>query len=113
MEKNKLNSTPDYASLSLEDVRRLYDMREKEILLSNYNLPEKPSTDGYFHIFVKDASKKSGRKQIKDKTLDGLKEKIILHEKGMNGSARKTFKDLHKIVLENKLLYTSIAGNSL
>ena len=105
MEKKSLNSALDYASLSLEDVRRLYDMKEKEILLSNYNLPEKPSTDGYFHIFVKDASKKSGRKQIKDKTLDGLKEKIILHEKGMNGSARKTFKDLHKIVLENKLLY--------
>lgn len=50
-----MNSALDYASLSLEDVRRLYDMKEKEILLSNYNLPEKPSTDGYFHIFVKDA----------------------------------------------------------
>lgn len=105
MEKKSLNDSINYATLSLEDVQKLYEMKERELLLSKYNFPKQPSSDGYYHICVKDKSKKSGRRQIKDKTLKGLEEKVILHEKGMNGTARKTFKDLHKIVLESRLQY--------
>lgn len=41
----------------------------------------------------------------KPKTLLGLQEKVILHEKGIHGTSRKKFKDIFKIVLENKLQY--------
>lgn len=95
----------DYANLTLEDMRKLYEMKEKETLLKKYNFPNHPSSDGYYHIYVKDDSKKSGRKAIKDKTLLGLQEKVILHEKGVHGRARKTFKDVFKIVMDNKLQY--------
>lgn len=76
---------------------KLYIMKEKEELLKNYNFPEKPSSDGYYHIYVKDSSKKNGRRSVKDKTLSGLQEKIILFEKGATGSAKKTFHDIFEI----------------
>lgn len=66
-EKNCLQSEIDYANLSLEDMRKLYEMKEKQTLLEKYNFPDHPSSDGYYHIYVKDDSKKSGRKAIKDK----------------------------------------------
>ena len=100
-----LNNQYLYDKLSLEDTRKLYEMKENEELLKNYNFPKQPSTDGFYHIYVTDCTKKSGRKAIKSKTLEGLQEKVLLHEKGASGTARKRFKDVFQIVLSNKLLY--------
>lgn len=104
-QNNNLQTEINYANLSLEDIRKLYEMKEKNTLLEKYNFPSMPSSDGYYHIYVKDVSKKSGRKAIKDKTLSGLQEKILLHEKGISGSARKKFKDVFEIVQTEKLRY--------
>ena len=75
-------------SLSFEDVRKLYKQMEKERLLSRYNLPSKPSSDGYYHVYLADPGKKSGRRQIKARSLDNLKEKIYEYERGLYGNTK-------------------------
>ena len=77
-------------------------MKEQNELLKNYKFPQTPSSDGYYHIYVADTSKKSGRKQLKDKTLDGLKTKVLAHEQGITGQARKTFKTVFELTQECK-----------
>lgn len=105
MNENNLQHDILCDKLSLEELRKLYIMKEQELILSKYTFPQKPSSDGYYHIYVADITKKSGRKAIKSKTLNDLREKILAHEKGASGTARKTFKDVFKIVMSNKLLY--------
>lgn len=100
-----LHPVMDCDTLSLEDIRKLYTMKENEILLSTYTFPTSPSSDGYYHIYVSDNTKKSGRKQLKDKTLSGLQNKVLLHEKGVSGRTRKTFKDVFELSQQNKLKY--------
>ncbi len=78
---------------------------EKEKLISAYTFPQKTSSDGYYHIAVADSSKKTGRKHIKAKTLDELKEKVYQFERGINGKTKKTFQDVFEIVQDEKLKY--------
>lgn len=78
-----LNNQYLYDKLSLEDTRKLYEMKENEELLKNYNFPKQPSTDGFYHIYVTDCTKKSGRKAIKSKTLEGLQEKSYYMKKAL------------------------------
>ena len=78
-------------TITLRDVRILYAMKEKEELLSKYTFPEHAGGDGYYRIYVKDATKKSGRKQLFAKTLDELQDKVYKYEKGVLGNGRKTF----------------------
>lgn len=115
--KKDLNSSLQisaaYDTLSLEDMRKVYTMKENELLLSSYTFPKVPSSDGYYHIYVADTSKKSGRKQLKDQTIGGLKEKVLLHEKGISGRSRKTFKDVYEITKEKKLLYIKSAEKKI
>ena len=73
-----------------------YILREQ--LLSAYTFPEKPSSDGFYHVYVADPTKKSGKKAIKAKNLENLRQKVYQHEKGINGNARKSFKDVFEIV---------------
>lgn len=82
-------------------------MEERKIILSNYTFPDTPSTDGYYHIYVTDVTKKSGRKQIKAKTIEELKDKVYCHELGISGVARKTFYDVFQLVQEETLRYTT------
>jgi hypothetical protein len=42
-----------YDKLTIEDAWKIIKLQE-------YNFPKKPSSDGYYHIYVKDESKKSG-----------------------------------------------------
>lgn len=104
---NTLSESCQFDSLTLEDVRKLYERMERDELLSKYNFPTKPSSDGYYHIWVVDQIAKSGRKQLKAKNIDNLKEKVYLHEKGINGKARKTFRDCFEILLSEKLKYVT------
>ena len=71
----------NHGNLSCEDARKMYEMIEKEELIKSYTFPTKPSSDGYYHIYVKDSTVKSGRRQFKSKTLDDLKEKVYQYEK--------------------------------
>lgn len=101
----ELKNLIDCDTLSFEDVRTLYKMKEKEEILSSYSFPEKPSKDGFYRIYVKDTTKKAGRKQLTAKSLSELKNKVYEFEKGISGKATKTFKDAFLIVQEEKLKY--------
>ena len=83
----------------------MYKEMEKQIILSEYKFPTRPSSDGYFHVYVADPTKPSGRKQLKAKNLDNLKEKVYQYETGINGAARKTFKNTFEISQKEKLKY--------
>ena len=102
MKYTNLNKNHTDGNLSLEDLRKWYKEMEKEQILSSYTFPAKPSSDGFFHVYVSAAG---GRKQIKAKNLDKLKEKVYEYEKGVNGITRKTFKDVFEAVQREKLRY--------
>lgn len=99
MKTNKLNKIENsgYLSLqidticdnfSLEELSEIYKMKQ---ILSKYNFPQVPSSDGYYHIYVKDSSKRTGRKAVKDKTLDGLKAKVLAYEHETMAQAKKVY----------------------
>lgn len=96
---------PDYDKMTLRDARELYMYIEKKQILDRYSFPRKPGKDGYFRIYVDDGEKKTGRKQLFAKSLHELEEKVIDHERGKDGKAKKTFKDVYEIVLSEKLRY--------
>ena len=87
-------------NFSLEELSEIYKMKQ---ILSKYNFPQVPSSDGYYHIYVKDTSKKTGRKAVKDKTLDGLKAKVLAYEHETMAQAKKTFKKVYELSQERKL----------
>ena len=91
--------------MTLEEARKLYEQAMKEEILSKYSFPTKPSSDGYFHIYVKDETKKSGRRQLKDKDLDKLREKVYEYEATYILSKRLTFKDVFNLVQSDKVKY--------
>ncbi len=92
-------------TFDIEDVRKLYEHMEKEKMLSSYTFPTKQSSDGFYHIYVVDDTKKTGRRQLKAKTIDELKSKVLEYEKGIHGHVRKTFKDVFNITLDEKIKY--------
>ncbi|SDB15432.1 tyrosine-type recombinase/integrase [Eubacterium oxidoreducens] len=85
----------------LEAVKSMYRKLEKEAIISNYTLPKKPSKDGYYRVNVTDATKK--RTTISAKSIEKLKEKLYLHEKGMT----KTFKEMFELFEERRLKWTT------
>jgi integrase len=80
-------------------------MKERNELLSKYTFPEHAGGDGYFRIYVKDVTKKSGRKQLFAKSLDELQDKVYQYEKGVLGNGRKTFDDVFQLVEQDKTNY--------
>ena len=107
----KLNTIPSpslqadgiSANLSHEDIRKLYENMLRDEALKDYTFPSKPSSDGYYHVYVADNTKKTGRRAVKAKTLDGLKDKVYEHEKGIHGRVKKTFKDVFELVQQEKV----------
>ena len=87
-------------NFSLEELSEIYKMKQ---ILNKYNFPQVPSSDGYYHIYVKDRSRKNGRKAVKDKTLDGLKAKVLAYEHETMAQAKKTFKKVYELSQERKL----------
>ena len=73
----KLNTIPSpslqadgiSANLSHEDIRKLYENMLRDEALKDYTFPSKPSSDGYYHVYVADNTKKTGRRAVKAKTL--------------------------------------------
>lgn len=74
-----------------EDLRK----QNRDMILSKYKFPTKPSSDGYYHVYIKT---ETGRKQIKAKDLDNLKERVFRYE-------TKSFKEVYGLVKEEKLKY--------
>ncbi|MCR4891445.1 MAG: site-specific integrase [Lachnospiraceae bacterium] len=79
-------------------------MRKNEII-NTFTFPDKPSSDGYYHLNVKDNTKKSGRTQLKAKTLDELKEKAFMYECGQKNIIRKRFENVFEMTMDSKLKY--------
>lgn len=103
----------EVVKLSSDELRRLYEKVMQDEILSKYHFPQTPSSDGFYHIYVRDSTKKSGRKAVKAKTLEELKEKVYRHEQGIDGTARKKFKDVFIIVAEQKMAYVKDAERAL
>ena len=95
-------------NLGSEDVRKLYGIMKKKEALSKYTFPEHPSSDGYYHVYVADDTRKAGRRQLKSKTLEGLVEKLYSFEMSPRNSLTKTFKDVFEIVQEENSQLTVI-----
>ena len=76
---------------------------EKEIILSKYTFPSKPSPDGYYHLSAKDLNKKNGRRSFSAKTLDELRDKVYAFEQGIQKSTKITFKQVFEQVEQEKL----------
>lgn len=68
-----IQSMRKYDIMASEDTRKLYRQMNIEQASSKYTLPKHPSSDGYYHLWVQT---NEGRKQIKAKSLDRLKEKL-------------------------------------
>lgn len=94
-----------HGKISLDDARKIYEQAMEEQILSEYSWPSKPSSDGSYHIQVADPTKNSGRRQVKAKTLEELKVKVLEHERGINGQKRKTFKECFEISQKEKLKF--------
>lgn len=67
------------------------------MILKGVTFPTKPSSDGYFHVYIKYEGK---RRAIKDKTLEGLKRKYIEKYKSLH---TKSFKEVFMLMCEEKL----------
>lgn len=95
----------EHDNMSVEDAQNVYREMEKEILIKKYNLPQAKSSDGYYHVNVKDPTKKTGRRQLKAKTIDELKNKLYDWERGIFGEAKKSFEDVFNLAQSEKLKY--------
>jgi integrase len=105
LQNNHFNNLSESDTITVRDVRVLYAMKERNELLSKYTFPEDIGGDGYFRIYVKDVTKKSGRKQLFAKSLEELQEKVYQYEKGILGNGRKTFDDVFRLVEQDKTKY--------
>jgi len=103
----KLRADFSRVKLTSEEARELLDKVLKEELIRSFTFPSAPSSDGYYHLNIKDDSKKTGRRQIKAKTLEELKEKVYQSEFGdLNPSIRQHFSEVFELMLQSKLRYT-------
>lgn len=91
--------------MNLEDVRKLYVKSMNNELLKKYTFPDHPSSDGYYHLYVKDNSKKSGRRQIKSKSIEELQQKVLDYEKHLSNTNLLTFKEMFLLKCEEKIKY--------
>lgn len=91
--------------ISAEDVLGMYEEMEKTMILQNITFPNKPSSDGYYHVWVPDKRAKSGRKQYKAKTLERLKERVYKVLKEDPDDKHYTFKEVFEQVQDNRLKY--------
>lgn len=105
MKENQLINNLSYDNLDLEGVRKLYMQLEKEEIIKQYTLPKKAGKDGYYRVNISAPTKKNGRTTISAKSIEDLKDKIYQFEKGIIGTARKTFCDVFEIVQKEKTKY--------
>ena len=101
-----LNMAREHGTLNRESAQEMFRQMEKETICSEYyTFPDKPSSDGYYHLYLKDPDTKSGRRQIKARDLENLKEKVYEFETGKHGRAKRTFRKGFELVMIEKLKY--------
>lgn len=88
-----------------ENVRKQCEEIMKNEILNKYTFPTKKSSDGYYHINLPDRTKKTGRTQLKAKTLEELQEKVLQRDLGIESSSKKTFADVFHLLQEQKTKY--------
>ncbi|MGN0336725.1 MAG: tyrosine-type recombinase/integrase [Lachnospiraceae bacterium] len=66
-------------------------MVEREEILSKYTFTDKPDSKGYYRVYVKDITKPKGVKQMYDKNLDNLRERVYQYHLGHVDDGRLTF----------------------
>ncbi len=102
----------DFDKLTSDELRELYELKMKEETIAKYTIPNHPAADGYYRVWVKDTTKKSGRRQVTAKTIPDLKQKLYELEKGIHNAGRKTFKDIFCLCQSEKLnLQKSVTDN--
>lgn len=89
----------DYVTIPIETYLKLYG----DVMLQEYKFPEKKSSDGFYHMWIPDDSKKSGRRQLKASTLEILKNKVRAIELEKNKIEKKTFKECYEDINRKKL----------
>ena len=98
---NGLISIDPDTQLTEEGVKELLMKIEHDNIISRYSFPEKPDGRGYYRVYVKDPTVPSGRKQLRDKNLDNLKEKVYQYEKGIPDSEHGiTFKNAFEYAIK-------------
>lgn len=95
--------------IAWESARKNFMDKDRQYILSKHHFPSKPSSDGYYHIRLKDNTSKSGYRQHKAKTLEKLYDVVYEYEKGIGGAALETFRDVFEIVENKKLAYVKDA----
>lgn len=99
--KNSIDKLMFHSIIKDEDIQEMIKMKIREDILKKYSFPKKPSSDGFYHIYLKDVTGK--RKAVKSKTLEGLKEKVYEYETGMRTKpTQKTFKECFAISQQEK-----------
>lgn len=84
-------STPE---LTEEGVKEILMKLEYERIINSHKFSEKPDKEGYYRVYVKDATVPSGRKQFRDRNLDNLKQKVYNFVKCVPDSSNTvSFKD--------------------
>ena len=86
--------------ISSTDVSGMLEEMEKAMILKNITFPIVPSSDGYYHVWIKDPNLKGGRKQFKAKSLDTLKEKVYSYK-----TEYKRFNTVYRSMMDEKLKY--------
>ena len=94
----------EYGNIDSEELKRLYGDLVKEEILRKYTFPVKPSSDGYFHINIR-IEETGKRKQLKAKTIEELKEKVLELHKKKQEETRKRFIDIFGKIQKENLLY--------
>lgn len=46
----------NHGNLSCKDARKMYEMIEREEIIKPYTFSTKPSSDGYYYVYVKDST---------------------------------------------------------
>ncbi len=109
----KLNDETSDAKIGAGIARKLYEIMRDNETLSRYNFPKRKSTDGFYHIQVKDPSKPSGRRQIKASSIEKLQAAVLKHERSVFGQSRKTFHDVYVITQKEQLRYVKDPNKKL
>lgn len=104
MKNNPIQPSHPYDTMPIEDIREIYYQKMKEKAIEKYTFPKKPSSDGYYHMYLKDPLSKK-RRSVKAKTLEALKEKAYQFENGISGQSKKTFRTCFEISQAEKLRY--------
>lgn len=100
-DKNSIDKLTFYSIIKDEDIQEMLKMKVTEDISKKYTFPQKTSSDGFYHIYLKDETGK--RKAVKSKTLEGLKEKVYEYEAGkLIKPTQKTFKECFEISQQEK-----------